>query len=148
MFCLRDSTSWCDSADYGYLYLSRNVMDEYFPTVGIMYFWAFRVAEDCIGIYQERFSLPFIHYSTDVPRLILFMVLPMAIGIFSCLTRSGIITRMDPAEAYGGAAPTESADPPRWLQKLRVSEMNKIAILSVYRNKRRLAPAAAVKPPL
>lgn len=261
MFCLRDSTSWCDSADFGYLYLPRSVMDEYFPTAGYMNFWAFRVAEDCpdarekdileqisdafgtkllssdrfsastirkqldsemdqaetiigyaplfsyvlgifftclfiqqimqdqkktigllralgyscnqvlkvfllytvltciigmlfgiglgayltkfcIRIYQERYSLPFIHYFTDIPSLILFLLLPMVIGIISCVTRSGIITRMDPAEAYGGAAPAESADPPLWLHKIRVSEMNKIALLSVYRNKRRFLLSA------
>lgn len=261
MFCLRDSSSWCDSADFGYLYLPRSVMDEYFPTAGYMNFWAFRLSEDCsdecekdileqvtdvfgtkllssdrfsasiirkqldaemdqadtiigyapllsyvlgifftclfiqqimqdqkktigllralgyscrqvlrifllytvmaciigmlfgiglgayltkfcIGIYQERYSLPFIHYSTDVPSLILFMLLPMVIGIASCVTRSGIITKMDPAEAYGGAAPAECADPPRWLQKLRVSEMKKIALLSVFRNKRRFILSA------
>lgn len=261
MFCLRDSTSWCDSADFGYLYLPRSVMDEYFPTAGYTNFWAFRVAEDCpdgrekeileeisdafgtsllssdrfsastirkqldsemdqaetvigyaplfayvlgifftclfiqqimqdqkktigllralgysgnqvlkifllytvllcligmllgvglgayltkycIRIYQERYSLPFIHYYTDVPSLILFLLLPMAIGIASCIARSGIITRMDPAEAFGGAAPADSADPPLWLRELRVSEMNKIALLSVYRNKRRFLLSA------
>ena len=261
MFCIRDSTSWCDSADFGYLYISRDVMDEYFPSAGITNFWAFRLAEDCsdareeeifqqisdtfgtqllssdrfsssniirqlddemdqaktiigfapllsyalgifftclfiqqvmqdqkktigllralgyscnqvlnvfvlytvlacligmilgiglgayltqfcIGIYQERYSLPYIHYSTDIPSLILFLLLPMAIGIISCITRSGIISKMDPAEAYGGAAPAECADPPRWLQRLRLSEMVKIAVVSVYRNKRRFLLSA------
>lgn len=261
MFCTRDSTSWCDSSDFGYLYLPRSVMDEYYPTAGYSNYWSFRVSDDCtdereeeileeitevfgshlisaerfttsdiktkledelnqaekatqfmpllsyvlgifftclfiqqvmqgqkktigllralgysgrqvlkifilytvlssvigmalgiglgailirfsVGIYKGTYSLPYIHYSTSLPRLILLLAVPLVIGIVSCIFRAGIITKMNPAEAYGGAAPSESRDLPEWLQNLRLTEMNKIAVISVFRNKRRFLLSA------
>lgn len=261
MFCSRDSTSWCDNSDFGFLYLPRSVMDEYFPTAEYANLWSFRVSDDCtadreeeilkgfadafgshlisaerfstsdvktqleseldqveiaarfmpllsyvlgifftclfiqqvmqdqqktigllralgyssrqvlkvfmiymtsacmIGLglglglgaflekyimtfYKDTYSLPYIHYSTNVLLLILLLAMVFGIGIVSCIFRARIITKMNPAEAYGGIAPSEISELPKWLKKLRVSEMNKIAIVSVFRNKKRFLLSA------
>lgn len=261
MFCSRDATSWCDAADFGFLYMSRSVMDEYYPTAGYSNYWSFRVSDDCsdtreeeilegitesfgehlisaerfstskirtqlddelnqagkairympflayglgvfftclfiqqvmqdqkktigllralgysnnqvlkvfmmyialtyiigtalglglgtfltkfsVGIYKNTYSLPYIHYSTSIPTLVLLLAVPLVIGIASCILRARIITKMDPAEAFGGAAPSEYSELPLWLQKLRMSEMVKIAVVSIYRNKKRFLLSA------
>ena len=261
MFCSRDSTSWCDAADFGFLYLSRSVMDKYYSTAGYSNYWSFRVSDECsddreeeilesitesfgshlisaerfsaskiktqlddelnqagkaiqympflayglgvfftclfiqqvmqdqkktigllralgysnrqvlkvfmmyialtyiigtalglgfgafltrfsVGIYKNTYSLPYIHYSTSIPLLVLLLAVPLVIGIASCIFRARIITKMDPAEAFGGAAPSEYSELPLWLQKLRLSEMVKIAVVSVYRNKKRFLLSA------
>lgn len=261
MFCSRDSTSWCDSADFGYLYLKRNVMDEYFPTTGYANLWSFRISKDCtadreekiledlsatfgsylisadmfstsdiktqleaeldqteaatrfmpvlsyvvgvfftclfiqqvmqgerktigllralgytsfqvlnifilymvaagiigmalgfglgafltrysISIYQNTYSLPFIRYSANIPILILLLAVIFVIGIVSCFFRAKIITRMNPAEAYGEQTPTESPDLPKSLKKLHMNEMIKIAVVSTFRNRKRFLLSA------
>lgn len=261
MFCSRDATSWCDAADFGFLYLSRSVMDEYYPTAGYSNFWSFLVSDNCsdareeeilngiteffgshlisaerfstskirnqlddeldqagnairympflayglgvfftclfiqqvmqdqkktigllralgysnnqvlrvfmmyilltyiigtalglglgafltrfsVSIYKNTYSLPFIHYSTDISLLALLLAVPLVIGVASCIFRARIITRMDPAEAFGGVAPSEYVELPHRLQKLRMSEMVKIAVVSVYRNKKRFLLSA------
>ncbi len=262
MFCSRDATSWCDAADFGFLYMSRNVMDEYYSTAGYANFWSFRVSEECsdarekeilngitdyfgshlisaerfsaskirtqlddelnsaekairympvlayglgifftclfiqqviqnqkktigllralgysgrqvlrvfmvyivltyiigtvmgigigafltkftIGIFKNTYSLPYIHYSTSISFLVLLLAVPLMIGIVSCISRSKIIARIDPAEAFGGMVPSKYVDLPLWLQKFRLSEMVKIAVISVYRNKKRFLLFAA-----
>ena len=95
-----------------------------------------RLLRLCLGLVASAEGIISVKI-TILPVVTALMLLAVfAIGGISALLSAGMISRIDPSEAYGGAK-TASAEPPEFYKAVKTNVFIKTALVSLLRNCRR-----------